>query len=120
MLTLDEPALKIAICDFDGIDNCEDYFRKIFEDYIGVRTSGNLWLDFIPLGVDKSIALQYIMSHRGVTADECMAFGDQWNDVEMLEMVGTSFAMANAVPGISTYSTGVTDSVEKELRKLLD
>ncbi|MDD3142200.1 MAG: HAD family hydrolase [Lachnospiraceae bacterium] len=120
LLALDEPALKIAICDPESIDNCESYFREIFEEYIGVRTSGNLWLDFIPLGVDKSIALQYIMNHRGVTPDECMAFGDQWNDVEMLEMMGTSFAMANAVPGISAYSTNVTDSVEKELRKLLD
>ena len=36
-----------------------------------------------------------------------------------LKLAGTSFAMANAVPGIADYCTGITDSVEKELKKLL-
>ena len=48
-----------------------------------------------------------------------MAFGDQYNDVEMLQFVGTSYAMSNAAPGISYYSTYVTDSVDDVLEDLL-
>lgn len=47
-----------------------------------------------------------------------MAFGDQYNDVEMLKFAGTSYAMADCAPGISQYSTDVTDSVEDVLKRL--
>ena len=49
-----------------------------------------------------------------------MAFGDQYNDVEMLQTAGTSYAMANAAPGIDKYATNVTDSVEKILQQIID
>lgn len=48
-----------------------------------------------------------------------VAFGDQYNDIEMLQLVGTSYAMSNAAPGISYYSTYVTDSVEDVLEDIL-
>ena len=51
--------------------------------------------------------------------EECMAFGDQYNDIEMLQCAGTSYAMSNAAPGISYYSTYVTDSVEEVLEDLI-
>ena len=34
----------------------------------------------------------------GITPEECVAFGDQYNDVEMLETVGMGYAMSNAAP----------------------
>ena len=60
-----------------------------------------------------------MMEHLHISADECMAFGDQYNDVEMLQAAGTSYAMTTAAPGVSAYSTYTTDSVDDVLRKLL-
>ena len=40
--------------------------------------------------------------------------------VEMLQTAGTSYAMANAAPGIDKYATHVTDSVEKVLQQIID
>ena len=54
-----------------------------------------------------------------VKPEECVAFGDQYNDIEMLQLAGTSYAMSNAAPGISYYSTYVTDSVEDVLEDIL-
>ena len=48
-----------------------------------------------------------------------MAFGDQYNDVEMLEVAGTSYAMASAAPGISYYADYVTKSVAEVLEDIL-
>ena len=55
----------------------------------------------------------------GVRPEECIAFGDQYNDVEMLEAAGISYAMANAVPGIAEHADYVTDSVEDVLEEIL-
>mgnify|MGYP000819142984 CR=1 FL=1 len=65
------------------------------------------------------MGLKAIASHFGVLPDECMTFGDQYNDIEMLQLAGTSYAMSNAAPGISYYSTYVTDSVEDVLEDIL-
>ena len=55
----------------------------------------------------------------GLLPDECMAFGDNFNDIQMLESVTHSYAMQNAVDEIKTHAAYVTDSVEKVLREFL-
>lgn len=117
------PILKIAICNMtDGahiIDKYLKHLQDIFGSEIKVVTSGNLWIDFIAPGANKGTALQGLLDMFHIKPEECMAFGDQYNDVEMLQLVGTSYAMSNAAPGISYYSTYVTDSVEDVLEDLI-
>lgn len=112
---LHEPFLKIAVCDFNGTENLEKYFRDLFEDEIKLVTSGNIWVDFIAPNANKGTGLQSILDHLHISAEDCIAFEDQYNDVEMLQLAGTSYAMSNAAPGIAYYSTHVTDSVEDVL-----
>ncbi|WP_122643741.1 HAD family hydrolase [Luxibacter massiliensis] len=121
--TVSGPILKIAICNMnDGphiMDKYLKYLQNMFGNEIKIVTSGNIWIDFIAPGANKGTALENMMKLFHVTPKECMAFGDQYNDVEMLQLVGTSYAMSNAAPGISYYSTYVTDSVEDVLEDLL-
>lgn len=111
--------IKMAICDFNGTEHCEAYFRDLFANHCTVVTSGNAWIDFIPHGVNKGVALKHLIDEMGIKPEECMAFGDQYNDIEMLELVGVSYAMKNSAPGVSQHATNTTDSVEKTLSALL-
>ena len=117
------PILKIAICNMkDGphiIDKYLHHLKKKFGSEIKVVTSGNIWIDFIAPGTNKGTALLKLLDVLKIRPEECIAFGDQYNDVEMLQTVGTSYAMSNCAPGISYYSTYVTDSVEDVLEDLL-
>lgn len=115
------PFLKIAIADMggNGLEKCLDELRQKYVPAINVVTSGNMWIDFVIPGYNKGTALCALMDELGISADECIAFGDQYNDVEMLEAAGKSFAMANAAPGISRHASFVTDSVEDVLEDLL-
>lgn len=120
---VDGPFLKIAICNMkDGphiIDKYLHHLQDMFGSEIKVVTSGNLWIDFIAPGTNKGTALKQLLQILDIKPEECMAFGDQYNDIEMLQYVGTSYAMSNAAPGISYYSTYVTDSVEDVLEDIL-
>lgn len=116
--TVTHPFLKIAICDYRGTQNSEVHFQKLFSSEIKVVTSGNIWVDFIAPNANKGSALQGLLDHLHLTPQDCIAFGDQYNDVEMLQLAGTSYAMANAAPGISYFSTYVTDSVEEVLEDI--
>lgn len=118
-LALDPPPIKLAVYNPKGIEYSEKKYKNLLSKHVNVMTSGNLWLDFMPYGVNKGVALEHIANSLHLTSEECVAFGDQWNDAEMLSFVGTSYAMQNAVPGIPELCTHTTDSVLKELRMYL-
>ena len=101
------------------IDKYLHHLKAKFSSEIKVVTSGNIWIDFIAPGTNKGTALLKLLDVLQIRPEECMAFGDQYNDVEMLQTVGTSYVMSNSAPGISYYSTYVTDSVEDVLEDLL-
>ena len=50
------------------------------------------------VGVNKGAAVDFIAKREGVSSDEVIAFGDNDNDVAMIEYAGIGVATANAVP----------------------
>ena len=120
---IEGPFLKIAIANMhDGPEVIQNYLKHLiglFGSEIKVVTSGNIWIDFVVPDANKGSSLTKLMDLFGVEPSECVAFGDQYNDVEMLEAVGTSYAMSNAAPGISYHADYVTDSVEDVLEDIL-
>lgn len=90
----------------------------MFESEIKAVTSGMIWIDFIAPNANKGTGLAGLAAHLGIKPEECMAFGDQYNDVEMLQFAGRSYAMSDGAPGVAEYATDVTDSVEDVLRQL--
>ena len=49
-----------------------------------------------------------------------MAFGDNYNDLEMLSYVGMPVTMDTAVSGVRDMCSRHTDTVEHGLQKILD
>lgn len=62
---------------------------------IQLASSLPISMEITKIGVNKGAALDGMCKALGITADECMAFGDAGNDCEMLEYAKYSFAMAN-------------------------
>lgn len=54
------------------------------------------YLEFIPPGSSKGSALSELCEHLGIPVEQTIAAGDSQNDIEMLEIAGTSVAPANA------------------------
>ena len=54
--------------------------------------------------------LARLAAHYGIEREEVMAFGDHWNDAEMLEWAGESFAMENAIPEIRARAKHIAPS----------
>lgn len=60
--------------------------------------------------VDKGKGIEILTKLLGFTADEVMAFGDEANDLAMLEYAGFGVAMDNAVPELKRIAKYVTKS----------
>ena len=72
----------------------------LFRDTVGglmdVVGSGEGYFDVVRPGVSKATGLLRLLERWGIEPDECVAFGDSDNDLEMLSLVGCGYAMANA------------------------
>jgi 5-amino-6-(5-phospho-D-ribitylamino)uracil phosphatase len=52
-------------------------------------------IEIVGPNTSKASALAFLCNHLGVTREQVVAFGDNINDVEMLEFAGLGIAMAN-------------------------
>lgn len=92
---------------------------------ITVTTSGRQNIEITHKNAKKGNALKRYTEKRGISLEETMALGDNYNDLSMLEMVGHSVAMGNAEKEIKDtcrYVTGLNteDGVAEAIYKALE
>lgn len=119
-----EEIVKIAV--YHGVSS-ELYVYPALQNHaedVLVKVSGQHWLDINHVNAHKGNALRKVMQVLGVNTDEVLVFGDYFNDLEMLNLVDHSFAMANAHPKVKEVAKYQTLSnnemgVEAILEKLI-
>ncbi|AQU81704.1 MULTISPECIES: Cof-type HAD-IIB family hydrolase [unclassified Halomonas] len=57
-------------------------------------------LEIMAGGVNKGVALASLLERLSLTPEDCLAFGDNLNDTEMLDLAGEAQVMANAHPAL--------------------
>lgn len=55
-------------------------------------------VDILPPGCSKGAALRRLSDRQGLPPEAIMAIGDNWNDLEMLELAGRPVVMMNGAP----------------------
>lgn len=70
-------------------------------------------IDVLNQGCSKGHALERWARHRGLTREQVMAIGDNYNDVEMLEFAGVPVIMGNAREDLKQNGWRVTLSNEE-------
>ena len=112
--------MKLAVYEQSGLQ--EDtiyYWREHFGDKCTVVTSGTAWVDFIPFDTNKAKGVEKYQEILGIRPEECIVFGDEYNDIAMLKSVPYSFAMAHAKDGVKQAAAYETERVETILKKLI-
>lgn len=87
---------KLAICDMLGtMQRAKPAVDAVFGSRLNVQVSGPIWMDVMASGISKGTALRALTEIIGADYENIMAFGDYFNDVEMLKAAGWSFCMEN-------------------------
>lgn len=81
---------------------------------VGITFSWDRAADVIPAGSGKAQAIQKIIAYYQLDASQAMAFGDGYNDMEMLQTVGTGVAMGNAAPQLKAVADDVCGFVGED------
>ncbi len=115
-----EEYFKISLFDEAGLDAILPKWQGRYDDQLKVVVSGHQWLDFMEKGVHKGLGMKRIQEFFGIFPDECMAFGDNYNDIEMFENVKYNFVMDTAPQEIKDTTSYITHTVEEVLEKIIE
>lgn len=97
---------------------------KKFKGKVQIISSDIDQIDIIPLEVSKAQGLDHIATSLGVSREETVSFGNEENDIPMLEYTGQSFIMAESNPilfnqGFTPIGSNNDQSVLKKIKELL-
>ncbi len=98
------PAVKDKAEGFAG-----DKFKVIY-----TKVSKGSWLEVVHREVRKDLALKRLCKEMSVPLPEVVFFGDNFNDREVLRMVGHPVVVENAVPELKKEFETIIQSVYEE------
>ncbi|WP_226679176.1 Cof-type HAD-IIB family hydrolase [Mesobacillus jeotgali] len=109
--------------DDNKLEAAKDGLKEI--SGLAVSSSGHENIEITSLDAQKGVALEKFVASRGISLEETMALGDNFNDVSMLEKVGKPVAMGNAAQEIKVLCGEVTltneeSGVGKAIMKVLE
>lgn len=80
-------------------DKLELVYNKIQKKYgnkVNLTFSLNRCLEVMEANTNKATAIKAVLDSKGLNVEQCIAFGDGMNDLEMLQYVGRPIVMDNA------------------------
>ena len=83
------------------------------EDCVGFNTANNLF-EYCDPAINKGYGIQKLCKHFGVNLENCVAFGDEANDIQMLEKVGMGVCMKNGSEGAKAAANVVSEYTNDE------
>lgn len=88
---------------------------------INLVFSEETYMEIIPIGSSKGVALQFVAQHLGIPLKAVIAVGDNLNDLEMIQLAGLGVAMGNAPDELKAHADFVTATNEQEgLRHVIE
>lgn len=119
------PCIKAAIYHKGSIREFgEGYMIPRWQSRLKTCMAGDEWVDFMDLAVDKGDALCFLQKYFDVSSEETMVFGDNANDIGLMQAAEESYAVENAreevrerakyiCPGY--WQKGVYETIKKRL-----
>jgi len=93
------------------------FIEQLLSDdlYFVVTTDGDGYLgQIMHKEATKAKAIAALAQHWGITRSEIAAFGDDYNDIDMLQECGISIAVANAINDVKAVAEYICDANDND------
>jgi Cof subfamily protein (haloacid dehalogenase superfamily) len=91
-----------------------DEGRAYFAGRAEVTLSHPRFLEFLAPGVSKGLGVRWLARRLGIPLANCLAVGDQYNDLEMISEVGHGVAMPSAPAAVQAAARYVAPPVSEQ------
>ena len=108
-----------------GIEKIYAYLDEKFPEELHLYRSKPTYIEIAPKKISKLTAVDFLLkNHFNIPLSHSLAFGDNYNDIEMLQGVGMGVAVGNARPEVLEIAhlvaaPGKEDGVAKTMVELL-
>lgn len=110
VISRDTPILKlISVGTPENTTELSEHLKTLFPQYDFYK-SQNYILESTVKGANKSGGISFLCRHCGFDISETIAFGDGYNDIDMLKFAGLGIAMGNANNDVKAAADRVTAS----------
>ena len=113
-LAAKEPTRLVAVGKEEEVQALEQRLRSHFDSTLHVTRSMPYFCEILHPGAGKRNALAWLCRHLGISEDRTVAFGNGYNDVEMLAWAGLGVAIAGAPPELLEVADRVAPPVEED------
>ncbi len=114
--SMDDEIVKVSVFSRNDTagDDGKEWFIPKWSKELQVSLAGIQWIDLVPQGTGKGSALSFIQKRYGITKNETMVFGDNYNDIDMFGQAGISYAVDNADKQVKKHATHICAGYEKD------
>jgi len=100
----------------DDIDELYSFLKEHFNNQLHLYRSKSTYIEIAPSAVSKKTAIEFLLKNKysEINTSEVAAFGDNYNDIDMLKAVGYSVAVANAKKEVKAASKYITEHTGAE------
>ncbi len=108
-------------------DEIQWLYEKLIDNHgssLHLYRSKDTYIEIAPKSISKATALRQVLAEHGIPMSEALAFGDNYNDISLIEEVGYGVAVANAREEVKAVAkeitaTNIEDGVAKTIERLL-
>lgn len=112
-----EEIVKVSVYLHEGVEKYADRFVPRWQE-ANCAVAGPYWIDTTL--ANKGTGVQKLCEVLGVAPEEVLAFGDNYNDTAMLDLVGTPYIMDSAAAPLRERYPRHTPRPEDVMQALLD
>lgn len=110
-----EPIIKImAVGAPEKLDKVMVFIPKHFGNLFSLNKSESFYLEIMQKGDNKATALNLLLKELKLSPESLIAFGNNQNDMEMIELAKVGVAVGNAVTELKEKSDFVTDTNDND------
>ncbi|WP_102347378.1 Cof-type HAD-IIB family hydrolase [Bacillus sp. Marseille-P3661] len=100
----------------NDVETIRHYLSKELGTLIDHRKWGAPWhvIEVVKSGINKAVGVSKVADSFNIPPERIIAFGDEDNDLEMLEFAGYGVAMGNAIEEVKSIANEITETNEED------
>lgn len=112
----DSPTSLLIHTEEEELKQIRQHLSNVHAEVIDHRSWAAPWhvIEIIKSGQNKAVGLKIAADYYNIPRERIIAFGDEDNDLEMLEFAGRGVAMSNGIEQVKNISNDITLSNEED------
>lgn len=113
----DDPTSLLIQADESHVETIQAHLKNVHAEVVGNRVWNSPWghvIEVFRSGLSKAAGIAHVAKWLNMPKDRIIAFGDENNDLEMIEYAGTGIAMSNGIAELQAIADDITTASNNE------